>query len=106
MAMWKKVAIVVVAWIGSVLVYVEFLKRDEDQPCLLRDHGDGMYKSGRKHDKNCVSGLQDEEWSSPLLLCVLHLRRAGRLDTTLIVCVRSAEVHARKAGGLFGAVAF
>ena len=26
MAMWKKVAIVVVAWIASVLVYVEFFK--------------------------------------------------------------------------------
>jgi hypothetical protein len=26
MAMWKKVAIVVVAWIVSVLVYVEFIK--------------------------------------------------------------------------------
>jgi hypothetical protein len=26
MAMWKKIAIVVVAWVGSVLVYVEFFK--------------------------------------------------------------------------------
>ena len=26
MAMWKKVAIVVAAWIASVLVYVEFFK--------------------------------------------------------------------------------
>jgi hypothetical protein len=26
MAMWKKIAIVVVAWIVSVLVYVEFFK--------------------------------------------------------------------------------
>jgi hypothetical protein len=26
MAMWKKIAIVVVAWVASVLVYVEFFK--------------------------------------------------------------------------------
>jgi len=26
MAMWKKIVIVVVAWVGSVLVYVEFFK--------------------------------------------------------------------------------
>jgi hypothetical protein len=26
MALWKKIAIVVVAWLGSVLVYVEFFK--------------------------------------------------------------------------------
>lgn len=26
MAMWKKIAIVVVVWVGSVMVYVEFFK--------------------------------------------------------------------------------
>jgi len=26
MAMWKKIAIVLVAWVGSVLLYVEFFK--------------------------------------------------------------------------------
>jgi len=26
MALWKKIAIVLVAWVGSVLVYIEFFK--------------------------------------------------------------------------------